>query len=183
MINNIRGSFDIEDLGEPDRLLGIRITRNRELGTIHISQPSFINTIAKRFDISSGRSITSPMDPTLDLRTSTSTENTLDIPYASLIGSINYCAISTCPDISYAINKCTQFTSNRNIIHWEAAKRIVRYLLHTHEYGITYTSHRNGIQGYAHNLAGYTDSDFAGDTNDQKSTSGWVFTYNRAPIS
>ena len=81
MINNIRGSFDIQDLGEPEWLLGIWITRNRELGTIHISQPSFINTIAKQFDISSERSLTSPMDPTLDLQTSTSTEKTMDIPY------------------------------------------------------------------------------------------------------
>ena len=54
---------------------------------------------------------------------------------------------------------------------------------HSHPPWITYTSHGNGIQGYAHNLAGYTDSDFARDTNDQKSTSGWVFTYNGAPIS
>ena len=143
MISNIRGSFDIQALGEPDQLLGIQITRNQELGTIHISQPLFINTIAKKFNISSGRSLTSPMDPTIDLLTSTSTEKTIDIPYASLIGSINYCAISTHPDISYAANKCTQITSNPNIIHWEAAKRIVHYLLHTHEYGITYTSHGN----------------------------------------
>ena len=123
------------------------------------------------------------MDPTLDLRTSTSTKKTLDIPYASLIGSINYCTISTRPDISYAVNKCAQFTSNPNIIHWEVAKRIVRYLLHTREYGITYTSHRNRVKGYAHNLAGYTNSNFTGDMNDRKSTSGWVFTYNGAPIS
>ena len=78
------------------------------------------------------------MDATLNLQTSTSIEKTLDIPYTSLIGSINYCTISTHPDISYAVNKCAQFTSNPNIIHWEAAKRIVCYLLHTREYGITY---------------------------------------------
>ena len=98
------------------------------------------------------------MGPALNLWTSTSTENTINIPYTSLIGSINYCAISTCPDISYATNKCTQFTSNPNIMHWEAAKRIVHHLLHTHEYGITYSSPRNKVKGYAHNLAAYTDT-------------------------
>ena len=40
-----------------------------------------------------------------------------------------------------------------------------------------------GIEGYAHNLAGYTDADFAGDVNDRKSTTGWVFNFNGAPIS
>ena len=54
MITDIKGSFDIQNLGEPDRLLGIKIARDCELGTIHISQPSFINTIARRFDITSG---------------------------------------------------------------------------------------------------------------------------------
>ena len=46
MVKDIEGSFDIKDLGEPDQLLGIKISRDRELGTIHISQPSFIDTIA-----------------------------------------------------------------------------------------------------------------------------------------
>ena len=36
MVNDIRGSFDIKDLGEPKRLLGIKIVRDRENGTIHI---------------------------------------------------------------------------------------------------------------------------------------------------
>ena len=95
------------------------------------------------------------MDPALNLQVSTPTENTIDILYASLIGSINYCAISTRPEILYTTNKCTPFTSKPNITHWEAAKRIVHYLLHTWEYRITYTSHRNDIERYAHNLANY----------------------------
>ena len=183
MIKNSRGSFDIEDLEEPNQLLGIRITRDRALGTIHISQPSFINTIAKWFNTSSSRPLTSPMDPMIDLQTSTSIKKTIDIPYASLIGSINYHAISTCSDISYATNKCTQFTFNPSIIHWETAKRIVHYLVHTCKYRITYSSHGNKVEGYAHNIAGYTKTDFARDINDQKSTSGRVFTYNSTPIS
>ena len=62
MLKDIRGSFQIQDLGETKRLLGIRISRDRELGMIHISQLSFINMIAKRFNITSGRSVTSPLD-------------------------------------------------------------------------------------------------------------------------
>ena len=183
MVHDIKGSFDIQDLGVPERLLGIRIIRNRELGTIHISQPSFIDTIAKRFNISPGKRITSPMLNTIDLRISTTEDETINIPYASLIGSINYCSIFTRPDISYATNKCAQFTSKPTSEHWEAAKRIVRYLVHTKNYGIKYKSKGLGLEGFAHNLAGFTDADFAGDVNDRKSTSGWLFTYNNAPIS
>ena len=70
------------------------------------------------------------------------------------------------PDISYATNKCVQFTSKLMLIHWEAAKRIICYLLHTRKYGITYLQHRIGIKGYTHHLASFTDADFAGDVND-----------------
>ena len=45
MVEDIKGSFDIQDLGNPTRLLGIRIERDRNLGFIHISQPSFISSI------------------------------------------------------------------------------------------------------------------------------------------
>ena len=147
MVVDIKGSFDIQDLGEPERLLGIWITRNRSLSTIHISQPSFISTIAKHFDISPGRSITSPMDPSADLRVVTNADNTVDVPYASLISSINYCVVSTHPDISYATNRCAQFISRPTLHHWEAAKQIIRYLLHTKEYSILYKAEGDGIQG------------------------------------
>jgi hypothetical protein len=41
----------------------------------------------------------------------------------------------------------------------------------------------DGAMGFAHNLVGYTDADFAGDMDDRKSTTGWIFTFNGAPIS
>ena len=183
MIEEIGGTFDIQDLGEPDRLLGIKIYRDRDLGTIHISQPSFIDTIARRFDITHGRAISSPMDSSVNLYVSTNADETIDVPYASLIGSINYCAISTRPDVAFATNKCAQFTSKPTLAHWEAAKRVVRYLLNTRDYGITYQQEGRGVEGYGHNLAGFTDADFAGDVNDRKSTTGWIFTFNGAPVS
>ena len=51
------------------------------------------------------------------------------------------------------------------------------------EYGVTYKEGGNGVEGYTHNLAGFTDVDFAGNANDHKSTTGWVFTFNGAPSS
>ena len=66
MVDDIGGSFDIQDLGKPERLLGIRIKHNRDIGTIHLSQPAFINTIAKHFNITIGRPAKSPMDATIN---------------------------------------------------------------------------------------------------------------------
>jgi Reverse transcriptase (RNA-dependent DNA polymerase) len=183
LVKEICSHFHIQDLGEPVRLLGIKIDRNRPNGTIHISQPMFIESIAKHFGISPGRSIKCPMDATINLRKSTDSNDVINIPYASLIGCINYCAVSTRPDIVYATNKCAQFSSHPTNDHWEAAKRIIRYLLYTKDNGILYKKHGKGVQGYAHNLAGFMDADFAGDPDDRKSTTGWIFTYSDTPLS
>jgi Reverse transcriptase (RNA-dependent DNA polymerase) len=183
MVKDISNVFEIQDLGEPTRLLGIKIDRHQSNGTIHISQPSFIDSIARCFDIHAGRSTTPPMDPSIDLSLSSNPNISFDIPYASLIGCLNYCSISTRPDIAYATNKCAQFASRPTIHHWEATKRIVRYLIQTKERGIMYKKEGKGVEGYAHNLAGFTDADFAGDTTDRKSTTGWLFTFNNAPLS
>ena len=128
MVEDIGGSFNIQDLGEPERLLGIRIKCNRNAGMIHLLQPVFINTIAKHFDTSIGRPTKSPMDATIDYQKMAADDKPIDVPYASLIGSLNYCVITTQPDISYATNKCAQFTSKPLQIHWEAVKRILQYL-------------------------------------------------------
>ena len=138
--------------------------------------------IAKIFNISFRRTITSPMDPSLDLCTAMNAGDTIDIPYMLLIGSSNYCTISTCPNISYATNKCAQFTSQLTLIRGGSS------LAHT---GLSITSQgvwhyihmdEKGIKGYAHNLAGFTDTDYAGDVNDRKSTTNWIFTFNDSPI-
>jgi hypothetical protein len=107
---DIEGSFDIQNLGEPSRLLGIKIERNHDLGTIHISQPVYIDVIAKRFNISPGKCIYSPMESNVELQAKKSQEYNFATDYAALIGSINYCAIATRPDITIATNKCAQFS-------------------------------------------------------------------------
>jgi Reverse transcriptase (RNA-dependent DNA polymerase) len=158
MVKDISSVFEIQDLGEPTWLLGIKINRHWSNGKIHISQPSFIDLIARRFDINAGRSITLPMDPLINLSLSTDPNIPFDIPYASLIRCINYCSISTQPDIAYATNKCAQFTSHPTTHHWEAMKWIVRYLIQTKGRGIVYRKEGKGVEGYAHNLAGFTDA-------------------------
>ena len=61
--------------------------------------------------------------------------------------------------------------------HWLAAKRILRYLKGTTELGIFYK--KNGCT----NLVAYTDSDFAGDLDDRRSTSGFAFLLGSGAVS
>ena len=54
-------------------------------------------------------------------------------------------------------------------LHLVAAKRTLRYLQGTKNFGVFYK------KGEKSNLIGFTDSDYAGDQDDRKSTSGYVF--------
>ncbi|KAG6401917.1 hypothetical protein SASPL_138785 [Salvia splendens] len=86
----------------------------------------------------------------------------------SLVGSMRYLTCSR-PDILYATGLVSRYMENPTTSHFKAAKRILRYLRGTIDYGLVY-SHTNDYK-----LVGYSNSDWAGDNDDRKSTSGYVF--------
>ena len=63
--------------------------------------------------------------------------------------------------------------------HWTAVKRILRYLKGTPTYGLMYMT-SGDTSG---TLIGYSDADWAGDVNDRKSTSGYLFMMSGAAVS
>lgn len=86
-----------------------------------------------------------------------------------------YCQTQTRPDIAYGVSLLSRFSSNPRQEHINAAKRLLRYLRGTIDLGIVY-------HGPA-DVEGYTDSDWAGDVSDRKSTTGYVFKLTNGPIS
>ena len=99
-------------------------------------------------------------------------DNTL---YRQIIGSLLYITHSR-PDISYVVSVATRYMQEPHELHWKATKRILHYVQGTIYYGIHYAA------GAKLDLTGFTDSDWAGDGNDRKSTSGFVFMIGSGPI-
>ena len=97
------------------------------------------------------------------------------IPYASAVGSLMYAMLCTRPDICYAVGVVSRFQSNPGPDHWVAVKHILKYLKRTRDYMLVYS--RGNLD-----LLGYTDSDFQGDKDSRKSTSGSVFTLGGAAV-
>ena len=95
--------------------------------------------------------------------------------YQSIVGSLLYAATSTRPDISHAVGVLSKFCSAPTETHLTAAKRVLRYLKGTSEYGIRYT--RTDKQPIA-----YSDASWA-ETEGRHSTSGVVFMHCDGPIS
>jgi hypothetical protein len=92
-----------------------------------------------------------------------------NIPYASAIGSLLYAQVCTRPDIAMTVGMLGRYQSNPGMEHWKAAKKVMRYLQGTKDYGLTFRpiDHLE--------VVGYSNSDFAGCVDSRKSTLGYIF--------
>jgi hypothetical protein len=97
------------------------------------------------------------------------------VPYREAIGSLMYTSVATCPDITFAISTLSQFLENLGEAHWEAVKRVFRYLLGMHNLTLTY-------RGESQDLEGYTDADRASQDHRQ-AISGHVFMIDSRAVS
>jgi len=84
--------------------------------------------------------------------------------------------MGTRPDIAFAVSVVSRYGSNPTQAHWTAVKRILRYLRHTIELRLVF-------RGRIKPLNGFTDSDWAGDYDSRRSTSGFVFNIGSGAIS
>jgi hypothetical protein len=92
-----------------------------------------------------------------------------NVPYASAVGSLMYAQVCTRPDIAFAVNALGRYLSDPGMGHWKAVKKVFRFLQGTKDYMLTYKK-SDQLQ-----VIGYSDSDFGGCLDDQKSTSGLIF--------
>jgi hypothetical protein len=86
--------------------------------------------------------------------------------YKQIVGSLMYLT-ATCPDITFVVSLISGYMEHPTEIHLQAAKRVLRYVKGTSSLGVFYKKEGN------QELLGYTDSDYTGDQNDRKSTSGY----------
>ncbi|GAU45181.1 hypothetical protein TSUD_178740 [Trifolium subterraneum] len=98
--------------------------------------------------------------------------------YKQMIGSLMY-LLATRPDLTYSVCLATRYMERPTEMHYATVKRILGYVKGTLNYGICYKVNNEDKL----NLIGWTDSDYAGDYDDWKSTSGYVFTIGTGAIS
>ena len=95
--------FDITDLGAPTKIVGLEIDHNKENRSITISQSKYLESILQKENLSDLNPVAMPMDPHVHLNLSKGEMDNRSNNYASLIGSLMYLAVATCPDIAYAV--------------------------------------------------------------------------------
>jgi len=177
----IEKCVEITDLGELHWILGIEVKRIREDRKILLSQRSYIDSILRRYGLDNVKPISTPMDPNIRLTsaqsptTSDDIAKMRDVPYHEAIRSLMYASLGTRPDISFAVQTLSRFAANPGIAHWEAVKRVFRYLKETRKLWLSYGQVVKEMEGYA-------DAD-GSMMEDRKAISGYAFIINGGAVS
>jgi hypothetical protein len=158
---------------------------DKDNSSIRLHQQVYIKMILQKYQMEQCVAVATPM--TLDKLMKADSSDFPDRhppPYASLIGSLLYAAISTRIDICYAVSVLTRFMSQPNSIHWQAAKRVLRYLAGQDipQLSLHYQKKSNYVDGHFH-VAAFVDADHASDVEDRKSVSGYIVKVNDCVVS
>ncbi|KAK2995531.1 hypothetical protein RJ640_022733 [Escallonia rubra] len=155
--------FEMTDIGLMSYFLGIEVKQTNR--GIFLSQKKYAGDILKKFKMEACNPILIPVEERSKLVKDGSGDFVNATNFRRLVGSLRYLT-ATRPDIVYGVGIVSRFMNSPQQSHWQAAKRILRYIKGTLDDGIFYSS-SNNIE-----LVGYTDSDWGGDTEKRKSTSG-----------
>jgi transposase InsO family protein len=173
----LHDKFKMDDRGKLQWFLGIDFQRLSN-GHYQMSQERYTEAILKRFNMADCKPANTPADKGIYLTKATD-DDKLDnsFPYRQAIGSLIYLMTGTRPDLSWIISKLSQFLEKPTTTHVTAVKRVLRYIKSTKSYSLTFTP-SDGT------LLGYSDSDWGGDLDERRSTTGYIFTIGKsAPIS
>jgi hypothetical protein len=172
----MKKKFSMSDLGLLSYYLGIEV--KQEEGGVILSQCSYAVKILESAGMLNCNSCDTPMEPRLKLCKGKEEEVVDPTAYRSIIGSLRY-LVNTRPDLAYSVGVVSRHMEAPGKEHWSAVKHILRYVKGTIGYGCKY---ERGIE-LKHILLGYSDSNFAGDLEDRKSTTGVVYFLGKSLVT
>ena len=179
--------FPIKDLGDLTRCFGINVTRDRKKGILTLDQEDYITSSIQRFMDQDCNATLIPMDPNMvtvfdqELENSTSDNSIHEeekdkYPYQQAIGTLMYLLQGTRPHLAFAISTLSKYNKNHTKTHWDAVKKVFRYLQGTKHLKLNFKQN-NEID-----LIGYGDASW-GSEWDGRSVTGYLFKLQGAAIS
>ena len=130
------------------------------------SQAKYTSDIITRAGFTDTKTASTPLETNLRLTPLDGIPLNDATLYRQLVGSLVYLTV-TRPDIAYAVHIVSQFMSAPRSTHYAAILRILRYIKGTMFHGLHFPS------TYSFELRAYSDSDWAGDLTDRRSTTGY----------
>jgi len=121
-------------LGPSNKILGMQIHRDRKDRKSWLSQKNYLRKFLCRFNMQDCKPISTPLFVNFKLSSGMSHSNEAErmeisrVPYASAVGNLMYSMICSRPDIAQAVGVVSRFMADPCREHWNAVKRIMRYI-------------------------------------------------------
>nr|GEW12137.1 hypothetical protein [Tanacetum cinerariifolium] len=147
----LKKEFDIKELGEAKKILGMEIARDRSRKILRVSQSRYVSKILNYFRIDNGKSVKMPLGGHFKLSLKDCSVRDCDVErmskvsYENAVGSLMYLMVCMRPDIVYAV------------------------------YGTKCGNHVG--------VTGFVDSDYAKDSNNGRSITGYAFLVQGCVVS
>jgi hypothetical protein len=171
----LRSHFTITEMGFPQALLGIEVVRNDRAITLH--QSSYLKRLVEDTGMEESNHVHTPIIPQQFNTESPQLSTEEQQNYQNILGRVMYSMVATRPDLAFSVGYLGRYTATPTEEHWTMMKRLLRYINGRKNNGITYKKGKERM-----NLVGYVDADWGG-AEDRKSTTGYLFLLNNAPIS
>ncbi|GKC07292.1 retrovirus-related pol polyprotein from transposon RE1 [Tanacetum coccineum] len=163
-VNKLATRFSIKDLGSLHQFLGVEVISTTS--GLFLSQHRHTADLLSRFKMIGVKEVATPLNSTETLSLTDGSPNVDVSSYRSIVGSLQYLAI-TRPDVSFAVNKLSQFMHAPTHLHLQALKRVLRYLKGTIHHGLFLK------RASPFTLTAFYDSDWGGVRDNRRSTTAY----------
>lgn len=175
--------FEMKDLGQIRKCLGMEIIVNPSLDSIFVNQTNYANEILEEYGMLDCSPRRTPLDPSTPLLISDMPASgsaaqleASKFPYRRIVGKLMYLMLGSRPDLAHAVGLLSRFSSNPGQQHILGAKHVLRYVAGTSHYGLRFT------KAAGTTIRSYSDADWGGDES-RKSTTGYVYMCSGTPVS
>ncbi|CAI7836830.1 unnamed protein product, partial [Closterium sp. NIES-53] len=168
------------DLGKLRSYLGLQITRDRARSTITLTQSHMVHHVLQRFGFQYSLPQLTPLSTSHSLSAPPSDESVEPSgPYPELVGCLMYLMTCTRPDRKYPLSLLARYVAPgwHRKVHWDAAKRVLRYLCSTSGMGLVL-----GGRGLVV-LTGHADASWVDDSATQRPSQGYTFSLGSGSVS
>lgn len=173
-VETLSKRFSLKDLGTLSYFLGIEIIPN-DCGIL-LSQKRYILDLLARTNMLTAKPVSTPLPSNFIITKTAGTLLKDPKEFRMVVGSLQYLLI-TRPEMAFAVNKLSQYMQSPTTEHWSIAKRLLRYLRGTTDYGVQF--HKNSPLS----LHAYSDADWGGNKEDWSSNTAFILYLGKNPIS
>lgn len=166
--------FEMSDLGKMKYFLGIEVLQLSD--GIFIDHKKYAMNVLKRFGMEGSNAILNSIVSGFKISKDETGVKVDATFYKKIVGSLMYLT-STHPDLMYVVSLISRYMSQPTELNLMAAKRILRYVQRTVDFGILYKKEGNT------DLAAFTDNDYAGCLEDRKSTPDYAFVLSSGAVA